>query len=255
MAQRPPGRIIGVSSPQAGCRDCHLRERCLPHGLKDHDLEMLDDIIKPYRTIRKGEALYRAGDPLRALYAVRRGMFKTSAVTEDGRVHVTGFFLPSEVLGFDAITSQRHHCTAEALETSDVCEVPFERLEELAHGIRGLQHQILSVMSQEIQEDEQMLIILGRMTAEERLATFLANFSRRQSALGLSAIDLNLVMSRQDIGHFLGLALETVSRLLSRFQEQGVIEIIGRQVRILDPDRIESLAHSGVAAAAERQGT
>lgn len=254
MAHRTPGRIISLSNPPPGCRDCHLRERCLPHGLHDNDLKMLDDIIKPYRTIRKGETLYGAGDPLRALYAVRRGMFKTSAVTEDGRVHVTGFFLPSEVLGFDAIMTQRHHCAAEALETSDVCEVPFERLEELAHLIPGLQHQLLVVMSHEIQEDEHMLVILGRMTAEERLATFLTTFSRRQVALGLSATDLNLVMSRQDIGHYLGLALETVSRLLSRFQEQGLIETLGRQVRLLEPDRVETIAHAGVAAAVDRTG-
>lgn len=253
MAKPPPRRIIGISSPQASCKDCNLRERCLPHGLHDHDLEMLDDIVKPYRTIRKGEMLYRAGDPLRALYAVRRGMFKSSAVTEDGRVHVTGFFLPSEVLGFDAITSQRHHCSAEALEPSDICEIPFERLEELAHVIPRLQHQLLAVMSREIQEDEQMLIILGRMTAEERLATFLATFSRRQAELGLSATDLNLAMSRQDIGHYLGLALETVSRLLSRFQEQGLIETIGRQVRLLKPDHIAVLAHAGFAAASYRR--
>ena len=238
-----------MSTPQPGCRDCHLRQRCLPHGLHDNDLQLLDDIIKPYRTIRKGEALYRTGDPLRALYAVRRGMFKTTSVTEDGRVHVTGFFLPSEVLGFDAITSQRHHCTAEALETSDICEIPFERLEALAHRIPGLQHQLFAVMSHEIQADEDMLVILGRMTAEERLATFLVSFSHRQAALGLSDIDLNLVMSRQDIGHYLGLALETVSRLLSRFQEQGLIEIIGRQIRLLDRNRVEAIAQSGTVEA------
>ena len=254
MPQRQPGRIISLSNPQAGCKECNWRERCLPHGLRDNDLQRLDDLIKPYRTIRKGEALYRAGDSMRALYAVRRGTFKTTAVTEDGRVHITGFFLPSEVLGFDAITSQRHHCTAEALESSDVCEVPFERLEHLAQVIPGLQHELLAVMSREIQDDERMLIILGRMTAEERLATFLASFSRRQANLGLSATDLSLVMSRQDIGHFLGLALETVSRLMSRFQEQGLIEVVGRQVRLLDPTRMETLAARGVAAAADHRG-
>ena len=160
---------------------------------------------------------------------------------------MTGFFLSGEILGFDAITSDRHPCTAEALETSDVCEIPYDRLDELGHRVPGLQHQLLKIMSREIVRDEQMLVMLGRMTAEERLASFLVSFSRRQARLGLSEIDLSLAMSRQDLGYYLGLALETVSRLFSRFQEQGLIEVIGRQVRLLDPAQLEAIASAGCA--------
>src|SRR5581483_10803593 len=187
------------------------------------DLEQLDRMIKRRRTLKKGEMLYRNRDPLRAIYAVRRGAFKTAGLMQDGRVHVTGFFLAGELLGFDAITADRHPCDAEALETSEVCEIPYQELEELAQRLPGLQHQLLKIMSREIVRDEQLLVLLGRMTAEERLASCLLSFSRRQARLGLSATDLSLAMSRQDLGHYLGLALETVSRLFSRFQEEGVL--------------------------------
>jgi CRP/FNR family transcriptional regulator len=241
------GKIINIASLKAACKDCNLRELCLPIGLNDHDVDQIDAVIKRRRAMHKGETLYRAGDPMRSLYAVRRGAFKTSGVMEDGRVHVTGFFLSGEILGFDAITADEHPCTAEALETSDVCEIPYDSLEDLGHKIPNLQHQLLKVMSREILRDEQMLVMLGRMTAEERLATFLLNLSRRQERLGRSTIDLSLPMSRQDTGYYLGLALETVSRLFSRFQEQGLIEVIGRQVRLLDPNRLHAMANSSGA--------
>lgn len=247
MALGRSGKIISIASLKVACKDCNLQELCLPVGLDESDIARLDAAIRRRRSIRKGEALYRIGDPLRSLYAVRRGAFKTSGIMEDGRVHVTGFFLAGEILGLDAITSDRHPCTAEALETSDVCEIPYDRLDELGQRVPGLQHQLLKIMSREIVRDEQMLVMLGRMTAEERLASFLVSFSRRQSRLGLSEIDLSLAMSRQDLGHYLGLALETVSRLFSRFQEQGLIEVIGRQVRLLDIDRLNAIASVGCA--------
>ena len=247
MALGRSGKIVSIASLKTACKDCNLRELCLPLGLSEQDMVQLDNVIKRRRPIRKGDTLYRTGDPLRSLYAVRRGTFKTSGILEDGRVHVTGFFLSGEMLGFDAITADRHPCTAEALETSDVCEIPYERLEELGQLVPGLQHQLLRIMSREIVRDEQMLVMLGRMTAEERLATFLVSFSQRQSRLGLSQTDLSLAMSRQDLGYYLGLALETVSRLFSRFQEQRLIEVIGRQVRLLDLAHLNAIANAGCA--------
>jgi CRP/FNR family transcriptional regulator, anaerobic regulatory protein len=244
MASGRSVKIITIASLKAACKDCNLRELCLPLGLSESDVVQLDAAIKRRRTVRKSETLYRSGDPLRSLFAVRRGAFKTSGIMEDGRIHVTGFFLPGEILGFDAITADRHPCTAEALETSDVCEIPYDRLEELGQQVPGLQHQLLKVMSREIARDEQMLVMLGRMTAEERLASFLVSLSRRQSRLGLSETDLSLAMSRQDLGYYLGLALETVSRLFSRFQEQQLIEVIGRQVRLLDLPQLDALANA-----------
>lgn len=240
-------KIVSIAGLKIACKDCTLRELCLPLGLSEHDIAQLDAVVKRRRPLHKGEVLYRTGDSLRSLYAVRRGTFKTSGIMEDGRVHVTGFFLSGEILGFDAITSDRHPCTAEALETSDVCEIPYEGLEALGQQIPGLQHQLLRIMSREIVRDEQMLIMLGRMTAEERLASFLVSFSRRQVRRGLSETDLSLAMSRQDLGYYLGLALETVSRLFSRFQEQELIEVIGRQVRLLDLDQLQAMANAGCA--------
>lgn len=235
-------KVISISSLKVACKDCNLRELCLPLGLDESDMRQLDNMIQRRRALKRGEMLYRTGDPLRALYAVRRGAFKTSGLMEDGRVHVTGFFMAGELLGFDAITADRHPCNAEALETSDVCEIPYDKLETLAQDVPGLQHQLFKVMSREIVRDEQLLVLLGRMTAEERLASCLLSFSRRQARLGLSATDLSLAMSRQDLGHYLGLALETVSRLFSRFQEEGVLEMQGRTVRLNDLARLHALA-------------
>lgn len=251
MSSSHSSKVVSISGLKVACKNCNLRELCLPLGLNADDMDELEGLIQQRRTVKKGEALYRHGDPLRSLYAVRRGMFKTAGLTEDGRVHVTGFYLPGELLGFDAITADRHPCTAEAIETSDVCEIPYNKLEEMAQHVPGLQHQLLKVMSREIVRDEQLLVLLGRMTAEERLASCLLSFSRRQARLGLSERDLNLAMSRQDLGHYLGLALETVSRLFSRFQEEGLIEVIGRQVRIHRIDRLQSIA--GAAPPADPQ--
>ncbi|HXJ17680.1 MAG TPA: fumarate/nitrate reduction transcriptional regulator Fnr [Candidatus Polarisedimenticolia bacterium] len=244
MQHGTSGKVINIASLKAACKDCNLRELCLPVALSDQEIDQLASTLKRRYGVHKGEVLYRAGDKLRSLFAVRRGAFKTSGVMEDGRVHVTGFFLAGEILGFDAITRDVHPCTAEALETSDVCEIPFDRLEELGSQIPGLQRQLMRIMSRELLRDEQLLVMLGRMSAEERFASFLLSFSRRQARQGRSETDLSLAMSRQDIGYFLGLALETISRLFSRFQEQGLIEVIGRQVRLLDIERVRSLANA-----------
>ena len=239
---RASKEVVSIASLKIACKNCSLRELCLPLGIGDADMQQLESVITRRRTVKKGERLYRAGDPLRSLYAVRRGTFKTAGLMEDGRVHVTGFFLPGELLGFDAITADRHPCDAEALENSDVCEIPYDKLEELAQQVPGLQHQLLKIMSREIVRDEQLLVLLGRMTAEERLASCLLSFSRRQARIGLSETDLNLAMSRQDLGYYLGLAIETVSRLFSRFQDEGLIEARGRQVRLHDLARLHAVA-------------
>jgi CRP/FNR family transcriptional regulator len=234
--------VINISSVKAACRDCSLRELCLPVGLGAEELRELDRLIKRRRTLRKGELLYRFGDPFHALYAIRRGALKTTGLMEDGRVQVTGFYLPSELLGTDAINADQYPCSAEALETSEVCEIPYSELEALAGRLSGLRHQLLRIMSREIVRDERQLMLLGRMTAEERLASFLLGLSRRQARLGMSPTELRLTMSRQDIGDYLGLALETVSRLFSRFQDDGLIGVHGRQIQVRDLARVDALA-------------
>lgn len=251
----PNTKSVSITSLKIACHACSLRELCLPVGLAEEDLRRLDDVVKRRRPVRKGEFLYRVGDPLHAIYAVRRGTLKTTALLEDGREHITGFYLPGELLGFDAINDDRHPCDAEAVEHSEVCELPFARLEELAQTVPGLQHQLFRIMSREIVRDSEQLALLGHMTAEERLAACLLDFSRRREQLGLSGSDLSLAMSRQDLGHYLGLALETVSRLLSRFQADGLIALRGRSLRILDFERLQTLAGMcSPRAGARRQG-
>ncbi len=226
------GAVISIADIKTACRDCSLRELCLPLGLDEPDLAALDQIVKRRRTVRKGGHLYRMGEPFQALYAVRSGAMKTSELLGDGRVQITGFQLPGEILGIDAIDSNRHRCNAEALETSEVCEIPWRRLEELARQISGLQHQLLRMMSGEIGRESQLLLMIGKMSADERMLACLYNFSQRQAQLGLSATDIRLHMSRQDLGDYLGLALETVSRLFSRFQEEGLLTVRGKYVHL-----------------------
>jgi len=242
MHRKELPKVISISSIKAACKDCTLRELCLPLGLSEPDLSALDKVIRRRRTLRKGEQLYRLGDPLGSLYAVRTGTLKTTGLMEDGRVQITGFHLPGELLGIDAINADKHPCSAEALETSEVCEIPYPALEELAHQVPGLQHQLFRIMSREIVEDERLLMMLGRMNAEERLASCLLSFSRRHERLGVDGASFKLSMSRQDLGDYLGLALETVSRLFSRFQEEGLIEVQGRHVHLRDNHRLHAIA-------------
>lgn len=204
----------------------------MPLGLGESDLDALDKIVQRRRKLKRGEHLFNMGDGLSSLYAVRVGALKTSELLDDGRVQVTGFHLPGELLGVDAISSERHPCNAEALEGSEVCEIPYGKLEELARTIPGLQQQLLRIMSGEIAREGALLMMLGKMNAEERLLACMLNFSQRQERLGFSGQSLRLPMSRQDIGDYLGLALETVSRLFSRFQEEGLIEVKGKNLEI-----------------------
>lgn len=183
------------------------------------------------------------------MYAVRSGSFKTTGLMADGRAQVSGFYLPGELLGMDAISNDVHPCSAEALEPSEVCEIPFGELERLAQQVPGLQHQLLRLMSREIVDDERLLLMIGRMKAEERLAAALVSLAQRYarvcSTVPPAGTVLRLTMSRQDLGDYLGLALETVSRLFSRFQEEGLVEVRGRHVRLIDFARLQALAGGG----------
>jgi len=241
------GTVITLAHIRDACRECSLRELCLPLGLGAEDMAALDRIVKRRRPLAKGEVLYRMGDTLTSLYAIRSGAFKTAELLPDGRGQISGFHLAGELLGIDAINADRHPCTAEALEPSEVCELPFARLEKAAREIPGLQHQLLRLMSGQIRQDETLMLMLGKMSAEERLAAWLVSFARRRERLGQRLDRFRLSMSRQDLGDYLGLALETVSRLFSRFQEEGLLAVQGKNVEILDLARLE-----GRLGAAER---
>jgi len=210
--------------------------------LTEDDMGDLAKIIKRTRNLKKGDHLYRIGERLQSLYAIKSGSIKSLELAQDGYVQITGFHLPGELIGVDAISDERHPCDAIALEPVQVCEIPLDSLEDLAGKIPGLQRQLLRIMSKEIVKEQGQLMMLGKMTADARLATCLLSLSERFESLGLSAEHFRLSMSRQDLGDYLGLALETVSRLFSRFQDDGLIKLEGRQVHILDLAGLQALA-------------
>jgi CRP/FNR family transcriptional regulator len=223
------------------CSGCSLRELCLPMGLSADELEHLDRLVYTRRRLKRGESLYRSGDAFGSIYAVRSGFFKSGVVLEDGRDQVTGFHMPGEILGLDGIGTERHTCGATALEDSEVCVIPFARLEEVSREVRPLQHQFHKVMSREIVRDQGVMMLLGTMRAEERLAAFLLNLSQRFLARGYSPAEFHLRMTREEIGSYLGLKLETVSRVFSRFQEAGLVAVQQKHIRILDPEALRAL--------------
>ncbi|MFO1363156.1 MAG: fumarate/nitrate reduction transcriptional regulator Fnr [Burkholderiales bacterium] len=235
------GKALNIHQLRTVCSSCSLRELCLPMGLSRAEIEQLDQLVYTRRRIKRGETLYRAGDAFGSLYAIRTGFFKTDVILEDGRDQVTGFHMPGEILGMDGIGTEAHACNAHALEDGEVCVIPFARLEEVSREVRNLQHQFHKVMSREIVRDQGVMMLLGTMRAEERLAAFLLNLSQRFVARGYSPSEFHLRMTREEIGSYLGLKLETVSRIFSKFQDQGLIAVQQKHIRILDTDGLRQL--------------
>ena len=228
---------------KVACSSCNLRELCLPVGMSNQQLERLDDIVATRRTVARGEALFHVGDAFTALYAVRTGFFKTCVSSEDGRDQVTGFQMAGELLGLDGIGTDRHTCDALALEDSQVCIIPFHQLEELSRELSDLQRHFHKIMSREIVRDHGVMLLLGSMRAEERLAAFLLNLTQRLRTRGFSSSSLILRMTREEIGSYLGLKLETVSRAISRCQDEGILTVKQRQIEVLDPDALQRLVN------------
>lgn len=210
-------------------------------GLSQEDVERLDDIVKRARPLHRGDYLFREGDRFRSLYVVKTGSVKTFAPSPEGSEQVLGFHLPGELIGLDAIDKDIHACSARVLETSAICEVPFAHLEELTASIPSLQHQMYRLLSKEISQDTEMLLLLGKKNAEERLAAFLLSLSQRLHKRGLSPSDFYLSMSRHEIGNYLGLAVETVSRLFTRFQEDGLMQVDRKHIQLLNLPALETL--------------
>ncbi len=235
---------IAAKALKVACSSCNLRELCLPVGLAAGELARLDALVGARQTLKRGDALYISGDPFVSLYAVRTGFFKTRVNSEDGRDQVTGFQMAGELLGFDGIGTERHTCDAVALEDSQVCVIPFSQLESLSREFSDLQRQLHKVMSREIVRDHGVMLLLGSMRAEERLATFLLSLTQRLTARGFSGTELILRMTREEIGSYLGLKLETVSRAFSKFQEDGVLEVKQRHLRVLDEAALKHLVNS-----------
>ena len=245
-----PVRTIRVApvpaTPRAGsvaplktqCSTCHLRDLCLPCGLTGSDAERLDGLHFGRRRVEAGQTLYREGDRFQFIYAVRSGTFKSSLTLADGREQVSGFHMAGELMGLDGIANGTHASTATALEDTEVCAIPYAHLNELAAQSSALQGIVGRLMSREIVREHSLMMLLGSMNAEERLAAFLLNLSQRLKARGWSASEFHLRMSRAEIGSYLGMKLETVSRTFSAFAQQRLLEVDKRHVRILD---LESL--------------
>ena len=231
---------------KVACSSCNLRELCLPVGLKRENLERLDDLVASRRNLARGDTLFRAGEVFQSLFAVRTGFFKTCVSSEDGRDQVTGFQMAGELLGLDGISTDHHTCDAVALEDSQVCIIPFNQLEGLSREFSELQHQFHKIMSREIVREHGVMLLLGSMRAEERLAAFMLNLTQRLQARGFSASSLILRMTREEIGSYLGLKLETVSRTFSKFQDDGILDVKQRHIRVLDPAKLQGLV-SGIA--------
>jgi CRP/FNR family transcriptional regulator len=235
---------MSLSTIKVACSNCNLRELCMPVGLNDQDMQRIDEVVATRRKVQRGENLFRNGDKFSALFAIRTGFFKTCVSSEDGRDQVTGFQMAGEIIGLDGIVSDHHTCDAVALEDAEVCVMPFDRIEELSREIKSLQHHVHKIMSREIVREHGVMLLLGSMRAEERLAAFLLNLVQRLHARGFSQSELILRMTREEIGSYLGLKLETVSRTFSKFVDDGIVDVKQRYVRILDTDALKQIVNS-----------
>jgi CRP/FNR family transcriptional regulator, anaerobic regulatory protein len=233
------------------CQNCGLYQLCLPMGLDSANTALLDRYVKRKRMLKRGEVLYRIGEEFTYVYAIRSGSVKTYISTDDGRLQITGFHVPGELLGLNSIDEKRYNCEAMALETTSVCEISVECFEELARQIPSVHYQMLRMMSREIKHNQELMLLLGKKNAEERLATYLLSLSRRFAMRNYSPTQFNLSMSRGDIGNYLGIAEETVSRIFTRFQEEGMIASERRHIMLNDLKRLSTIAREPHSATAQ----
>lgn len=224
------------------CQNCSISQLCLPFTLNEHELTQLDNIIERKKPVQKSQIIFKSGDELQSIYAIRSGTIKSYTISENGEEQITAFHLPGDLIGFDAIADMTHVGFAEALETSMICEIPFEILDDLAGKMPKIRHQIMRLMSNEIKSDQAMILFLSKMSAEEKLASFIYNLSQRYAARGFSAKEFRLTMTRGDIGNYLGLTIETISRLLGRFQKSGMISVQGKYITINRMEELSELA-------------
>ena len=230
---------------QVNCGNCRLNGICLPLALESGDIQQLDDIIQRSKPLQKAQHLYREGDDFQSVYAVRSGTLKAYKTTDDGREQVTGFYFPGEILGMDGISNNSHASSAKALETAAVCEIPFTSLEKLSTLMPNLQRHFFQLMSHEITEDQQLITLLSKNSADERVAALMLSISTRNARRKLSSTQFRLPMSRVDIGNYLGLTVETVSRVFSRMQKMDILRVDNKEIEILDIEGLQSMANLG----------
>ncbi len=226
---------------KVACSNCNLRELCMPVGFDSEDMQKLDEVVATRRRVKQGDLLFANGEAFTSLFAIRTGFFKTCISAADGREQVTGFQMAGEIIGLDGIVSDFHSCNAIALEDAEVCVMPFANIEHLSREFPLLQRHMHKVMSREIVRENGVMMLLGNMRAEERLAAFLLNLVQRLHARGLSQTEIVLRMTREEIGSYLGLKLETVSRAFSKFSDEGILEVKQRYVRIIDTEALKKI--------------
>lgn len=228
------------------CQQCGLNALCLPHTLTSTEMDQVDKAVKRGKPLQRGQDLFETGTKFTSLYAVRSGAIKAYHIDENGDEQAIGFFLPGEILGLDAIDTQIHVSSAKALETSAVCEIPYSQIEELSHYIHNLQSHMYRLLSREIRLDQELQMLLGKKTAEERIGAFLLNLSMRYEQRRLSSTRFRLPMARTDIGNYLGLAVETVSRVFTRFQKNHILRVEGKEVEIIDHHELCQIANHDI---------
>ncbi|HEV2679559.1 MAG TPA: cyclic nucleotide-binding domain-containing protein [Rhodanobacter sp.] len=241
--------VLDLEQLRRSCGSCALHELCLPAGISADDLKQLDAAVRGKRTLDRGSTLYRDGDSFGALYVVRSGSLKTFVQNEVGDQQILGFHLPGEIVGFDAMASNRHVSQAEALERSSICELPYAHLQNVVSEIPALYRQLMRVISREVIEEHKHLVMMGKQQAQEKLAIFLESLSDRYVRLHRDGTTLTLSMSRYDIANYLGLVVETISRLFTRMEEMGILEVNRKLVRIRRPDLLASLCGASNMAA------
>ena len=234
---------MNKESIKVACSNCNLRELCMPMGLSEQELLRVDELVAVRRTVKRGASLFHNGEKFTSLYAIRTGFFKTTVNTEDGRDQVTGFQMAGEIIGLDGIVNELHTCDAIALEDAEVCVLPFDRIEEISREINSLQRHVHKIMSREIVREHGVMLLLGSMRAEERLAAFLLNLVQRLQARGFSKSELILRMTREEIGSYLGMKLETVSRTFSKFADDGMVEVKQRHIHICDAEALKRIVN------------
>ncbi|HAJ76176.1 MAG TPA: Crp/Fnr family transcriptional regulator [Gammaproteobacteria bacterium] len=237
----PSARKLCPHNTNISCASCRLNELCLPIALNKAEVHQLDEIVERNRPYKKGDHLYRQSDEFKSVYAVRSGSFKSYVLSDTGQGRVTGFFLPGEIIGMDGIASKHYANSTQALEHSSICEIPFSQLEKLSHQLPNLQHHFFAIMGNEIAKDQQIHTLLSSYTAEERTASFLLGLSSRYARVSLSPSRFLLPMTRSDIGEYLGLTVETVSRIFTALQRKRLIEVNNREIELLEIDTLREI--------------
>ncbi|GHB74687.1 fumarate and nitrate reduction regulatory protein [Psychrosphaera saromensis] len=223
------------------CANCSLNQLCIPFSLDETELRRLDDVIERKKPFHKSDCMVEAGQTFTSLYAIRSGSFKSYLVDDQGVEQITGFHLPGDVIGFDGLAKLKHQTYCQALETSMVCEIPYTTMDELVEKMPKLRSQFTRLMSSEISSDQNMFMLLNKKTAEQRIASFLTTLSDRFAERGLSKNSFRLTMTRGEIGNYLGLTVETVSRIFSKFQKSGFIQVDGKLIEIKDVEKFRRL--------------